>query len=164
MDNENGVMESRLIPIIREGIEVIKMIFFKQLKEYLLVNRPERDSAYCRRLAGCIINTLFGTENPAEPFASFAAANAEHIACEMRNIPWAFAKMRIPLSDALRVQFLCDSIEGIDSATILIQADELGILLHDRPVPLPKHFLDLVRRLGRGFNLLAENRMPPGNA
>jgi hypothetical protein len=72
--------------------------------------------------------------------------------------------MRIPLSDGLRVLFLCDSMEGIDSSPVLVRADELGILLHDRPVPLPKNFLELVRRLGKSFNLLIENLMPPGEA
>ena len=164
MDDKNAVMESRLIPIMREGIEVIKMIFFKQLKEDLLANRPECDRAYCGQLSGAVINTLFGTENTAEPFASFTAANAEHIDRILRTIQRSFAEMRIPLSDALRVQFLCDSMEGIDSGAILIQADELGILIHDRPVPMPKHFLDLVRRLGRRFNLLAPNGVPPTDA
>jgi hypothetical protein len=159
-----AALESKLIPIMREGVEVIKMIFFRQLKEYLLANRPECDSAYCGRLAGAVINTLFGTENDTEPFASFAAANAAHIDREINKIQRAFAAMRIPLSDGLRVQFLCDSMEGIDSSAILIQADELGILLHDRPVPLPKHFLDLVRRLGMDFNLLVPNGVPPADA
>lgn len=161
MDNEPAALASTLIPIMREGVEIIKMIFFKQLKEYLLANRPERDQAYCGRLAGGVVNRLFGTENPAEPFASFAAANAAHIEREMNNIPQAFAEMCPPLTEALRVQFLCDSMEGIDSSPILVQADEVGILLHDRPVPLPRHFLDLVRRLGSGFNLLVANRVPP---
>jgi len=164
MDNEPAALESKLIPIMREGVEVIKMIFFKQLKEYLLANLPERDSAYCGRLAGGVINTLFGTENPAEPFASFAEANRYRIDRELKRIPATFAKMRIPISDSLRVQFLCDSMEGIDSSAILVRADELGILVHDRPVPLPKSFLELVRRLGKSHNLLIENLMPPGEA
>jgi hypothetical protein len=157
-------MESKLIPIMREGIDVIKMIFFKQVKEYLLANDPAGDIAYCSRLAGSVINALFGTENPAEPFASFAEANRDRIDRELGNIPLAFEEMRIPLSDSLRVQFLCDSMEGIDSSAILIRADELGILHHDRPVPLPKNFLELVRRLGKSHNLLIENLMPPGEA
>ncbi len=62
--------------------------------------------------------------------------------------------LRIPITDALRVQFLCDSMEGIDSSVILLQAEELGVLLADREVPLPKNFLNLVRRLGSSFNIL----------
>ena len=164
MGSEPVEMESKLIPIMREGIDVIKMIFFKQVKEYLLANDPAGDIAYCGRLAGSVINALFGTGNPAEPFASFAEANRNRIDRELENIPLAFEEMRIPLSDSLRVQFLCDSMEGLDSSAILVQADKLGILLHDRPVPLPKNFLELVRRLGKGHNLLIENLMPPGEA
>jgi hypothetical protein len=164
MDSEPAELESKLIPIMREGVDVIRMIFFKQVKEYLLANNPAGDIAYCGRLAGSIINALFGTENPTEPFASFAQANRDRIDRELENIPLAFEEMRIPLSDSLRVQFLCDSMEGIDSSAILVQADELGILLHDRPVPLPKNFLELVRRLGKSHNLLIENLMPPGEA
>jgi hypothetical protein len=164
MGSESVELESKLIPIMREGVEVIKMIFFRQLKEYLFANNPDGDSAYCGRLAGSVINTLFGTENPAEPFASFAKANRGRIDRELKNIPLAFEEMRIPLSDSLRVQFLCDSMEGIDSSAILVRADKLGILLHDRSVPLPKNFLELVRRLGKSYNLLIENLMPPGEA
>jgi len=164
MGSAEGELESKLILIMREGVEVIKMIFFKQLKDYLLANYSGGDGAYCGRLAGSVVNTLFGTENPAEPFASFADANRERIARELKNIPLVFEEMRIPLSDGLRVLFLCDSMEGIDSSPVLVRADELGILLHDRPVPLPKNFLELVRRLGKSFNLLIENLMPPGEA
>jgi len=164
MGSEPVEMESKLIPIMREGVDVIKMIFFKQVKEYLLANDPAGDIAYCGRLAGSVINALFGTGNPAEPFASFAEANRNRIDRELENIPLAFEEMRIPLSDSLRVQFLCDSMEGLDSSAILVQADKLGILLHDRPVPLPKNFLELVRRLGKSHNLLIENLMPPGEA
>ena len=164
MGSEPIEMESKLIPIMREGVDVIKMIFFKQVKEYLLANDPAGDIAYCGRLAGSVINALFGTENPAEPFASFAEANRDRIDRELENIPLAFEEMRIPLSDSLRVQFLCDSMEDIDSSAILVRADKLGILLHDRPVPLPKNFLELVRRLGKSHNLLIENLMPPGEA
>ena len=164
MGGAEGELESKLIPIMREGVEVIKMIFFKQLKEYLLANSPDGEGAYCGRLTGSVINTLFGTENPAEPFASFVEANRDRIAIELKNIPVVFEEMRIPLSDSLRVQFLCDSMEGIDSSAILVRADELGILFHDRPVPLPKNFLELVRRLGKSHNLLIGNLMPPGEA
>jgi hypothetical protein len=164
MANTEAGFESKLIPIMREGVEMIRMIFFKQLKEYLLANNPDGDIAYCGRLAGSVINALFGTDNPAEPFASFVQNNRDRIEQELKNIPTTFEEMRIPLSDGLRVQFLCDSMEGIDSSAILVRADELDILLHDRPVPLPKNFLELVRRLGKSHNLLIENLMPPGEA
>jgi len=151
--------ESRLVPIMREGVETIKMIFFKQLKDSFVCRFANHDEVYCSRLAGAIINRLFGTENPAEPFASFAEENRDIIDQEIRKIPAAFSQLCIPLTDALRVQFLCDSVEHVDSSKILKNAEKCGILLHDREVPLPKHFLELVRRLGSGSNLLTPHQI-----
>jgi hypothetical protein len=154
MTEEIKVFESRLIPIMREGVETVKMVFFKQLKKVFVSRCADHNEAYCSRLAGAIINRLFGTENPAEPFASFAEENWDIIDQEIKKIPVSFAQLCIPLTDALRVQFLCDSMEQIDSSEVLKNAEEHGILLNDREVPLPKNFLELVRRLGSGFNLL----------
>jgi hypothetical protein len=150
----------RLLPIMREGVEIIKMVFYQRLKEYLAGCYADREELYSRRLAGCVINTLFGIENTAEPFASFAEDNRETIRQILQDIPSAFTEMRIPLTDGLRVQFLCDSMEGFENPDILIRADKLGILLHDRQVPLPKDFLALVRRLGASCNLLIRQDIP----
>ncbi|MFZ5994049.1 MAG: hypothetical protein ACOYU4_03540 [Thermodesulfobacteriota bacterium] len=146
--------ESKLIPIMREGVEVIKMIFFKKLKAHLSQKYPERETSFINKLSGAIINDLFGTPNPGEPFATFVKENRACIAEEMDHIAVEFEGMRIPLTDALRVQFLCDSQEGIDSSRILTHAKELHVLLVDREVPLPRHFLDLVRKLGSAFGFL----------
>ncbi|MEW6327053.1 MAG: hypothetical protein AB1487_05595 [Thermodesulfobacteriota bacterium] len=146
--------ESKLVPIMREGVEVIKMIFFKKLKAHLSQKYPWREAAYINKLAGAIINNLFGTPNPEEPFATFAEENKACIAEEMDHLATEFEGMRIPLTDALRVQFLCDNQEGIDSSRILARAQELHILLVDREAPLPRHFLDLVRKLGAAFGFL----------
>jgi hypothetical protein len=37
---------------------------------------------------------------------------------------------------------------------VLVRAERLGILLVDRKVPLPKTFMDLVRRVGVAHHLL----------
>ncbi len=58
----------RLIPIMREGVEVIKLILFKKLKSLFLEKYDEQDAVFSGRLAGVIINTLFGTPNQSEPF------------------------------------------------------------------------------------------------
>lgn len=139
---------------MREGVDVIKMIFFKKLKTYLSDKYPDREALYINKLSGAIMNDLFGTPNPEEPFASFARENESLIRKEMENIATEFEEMRIPLTDALRVQCLCDHQEGIDSSSILVRARELNILLIDREVPLPSHFMNLVRKLGGAFNLL----------
>ncbi|MCK8601751.1 hypothetical protein [Desulfoferrobacter suflitae] len=148
--------ESKLIPVLREGIDVIRMVFFKKLKLHLPRKYPHKDSSYINYLAGAVINEVFGSQNPAEPFAGFARENKFFIKLELKNIATDLPEMRIPLTDALRVQFLCDYQEGIDSSHILTQAREQGILMLDRDAPLPAKFMALVRRLGASFDLITQ--------
>lgn len=146
--------ENRLIPVLREGVDVIKMIFYKKLKIQLCKKYPHRSVDYINRLAGAIINALFGTPNQAEPFATFVADNKFFIKLELKNIAKDLPEMRLPLTDALRVQFLCDHQEGIDSSQILTLANQLGILALEREAPLPAKFMALVRKLGGSLDLL----------
>jgi hypothetical protein len=149
--------ESKLIPILREGVELVKMICFKRLKETLAKKHPDRDPAFIARLAGALVNAIFGTPALAEPFAVFVLNHANLIADEQTRVGAMLEELRIPLTDALRIQSLCDHQEGQDSTAILRQAQSLGILMPERDLPLPHSFIELVRRLGSGFGLL----LPP---
>jgi hypothetical protein len=147
-------VEQKLIPTLREGVEIIKMIFFKKLKEYLSRKYPDSDQVYIGKLSGAILNDLFGNPNPEEAFASFARTNKDRIETELGNISSEMEEMRIPLTDALRIQFLCDHQEGMDSTGVLTRAREHGVLLIDRDIPMPAKFMDLVRRLGGAFDII----------
>ena len=149
--------ESKLIPILREGVEIVKMISFKKLKEALAKKHPDREGAFIAKVAGALVNTIFGTPPHEEPFAVFARSHANLIAHEQAKGGAMLAELRIPLTDALRIQSLCDHQEGQESTATLLQAQALGILLADRDLPLPHSFIELVRRLGSGFGLL----LPP---
>lgn len=140
---------------MREGVDIIKMVFFKRLKAHLSQKYSDREPSYVNKLSGAIINELFATPNTEESFATFAEANKKYIEEEIKNIAAEFKKLRIPLTDALRVQVICDYQEGIDSSSILTRAQELDILLVEREIPLPKNFLNLVRKLGSSFDILA---------
>ena len=72
----------------------------------------------------------------------------------MRLLPTVFPELCGPLTDALRMQFLCDSREGIDRTDMLNHARDLNVLVLDRDLPLPKHFLEMVRTLGSGLRIL----------
>lgn len=148
---------SKLIPILREGIEIVKMISFKRLKEALAAKHPDQEAAFIAKLAGALVNVIFGAPAHEEPFAVFARNHAHLIAHEQTKIGAMLEELRIPLTDALRMQSLCDHQEGLDSTAVLQQAHNLGILLADRELPLPHSFIALVRRLGSGFGLL----LPP---
>ena len=146
--------ENRLIPILREGIDVVKMVFFRKLKAYLAAKYPERNAQWVSQLCGALINELFGQRNTEEPFGTFLKSHAAVIDLELKSIPGQFPEMLIPLTDALRVQTMCDYQEGMDTSAVLERARELGILLVDRELPLPAPFMNLVRRLGSAFGLL----------
>ncbi len=152
--------ESRLIPIMREGIDIIRMILYRKLKENLAARHPDRDGAFVGRLSGTLVNKIFGVENQEAPFLAFVAVHASLISQELARVASDLGELRIPLTDALRMQALCDHQEGLDSTSPLREAEKLGILLLDRDLPLPHSFIQLARSLGRGFGLVT----PPSAA
>jgi hypothetical protein len=156
-ESEQG-FESRLLPILREGVDVVKMVFFLRLRGVLGRDSSIVEPTVIPRLAGAVINELFGTPNPDPDFAAFRIEHAEIIEKVLNDIPATMQEMCIPLSDALRVVVLCDHQEsGCDGSAVLSRAQDLGVLLTDRDLPLPHRFLDLVRRLGKAHGLV----MPP---
>jgi len=151
---ESKEFESNLLPILREGIDVVKMILFKELKDHFVSRYPDRSSE-APRLAGAVLNVFFGTVSPDPAYAAFMEQNQAMIDTVIAEFPSRFEKFLIPLTDALRMQFLCDSREGIDdSADFLAVCKERGVLLDDRDLPLPHNFLFLVRRLGSAYGLI----------
>lgn len=146
--------ESRLLPILRQGVSVVKMVFFKTLKEHLRDRHPDKDVTFINMLTGAVVNDIFGSHNTAEPFPPFVSENRLLIEETLKRVPFELVDMMIPLTDALRVQALCDRQEGIDSLSILVHANDLKLLLVPREVPLPAHFMKMVRELGNKHNLL----------
>jgi hypothetical protein len=143
-------LENKLIPILREGIHIIKMVLFKTVRNGLAERYPHQERTFVNQLTGAMINELFCTPNHEEPFLSFAVTNRSRIEEEMKRIADDFPELKIPLTDALRVQFLCDSQEGLENPVMLTQARDLGILIVDRDIPLPDNFMTLARSLGEG--------------
>ncbi len=151
--------EKRLIPILREGIHIIKMFLYKTIRPGLAERYADRDRIYVNRLTGAIINELFGTPNWEEPFLTFNRENAAVIQGELRTLAENHPELKIPLTDALRVQFICDSQEGGENAQILSQAKDMGLLLMDRDFPLPDQFMNLARSLGELSDLTQQTPM-----
>ncbi|MEA3487296.1 MAG: hypothetical protein U9R20_06530 [Thermodesulfobacteriota bacterium] len=146
--------ESKLLPILRQGVAIVKMAFFKKLKNHLGAQNPDREAVFINMLAGAVVNDIFGTPNTAELFTSFVKENRNMIQETLKNVPLELVDMMVPLTDALRVQVLCDRQEGIDSLPILVHANELKLLLVPRKIPLPASFIKLVRELGNKHDLL----------
>lgn len=148
MDNE-----SKLVPILREGIEIVKVIFFKELRDHLR-HRPAWGNDFVMRLTAAVVNEVFGVQNQEAAFQEFVQTNRQTIAEVLATVGTDLAPLRIPLTDALRTMVLCDHQEGRDTSDLLKRAQENGILLVDRDLPLPNHFIDLVRRLGTALGIL----------
>ncbi len=149
--------ESRLVPILRQGVAVIQMVLFKRLKECLGDRHPEKEATFITMLTGAVVNDIFGTPNEGKPYLDFSEENGELIEETLKEVPLSLVDMMIPLTDALRVQVLCDHQEGIDSFSILTHANDLKILLVPREIPMPSRFITLVRELGNNHDIL----MPP---
>lgn len=147
-------VDNTLIPVLRQAVDVFKMILFKTLKADLAALHAEAPPAHIVQLAGATLNALFGIVNDAEPHASFAQSHDADIEKALSGIAATHADLREPLTDALRIQFLCDFEEGIDSQHILTRAANLGLLVADRETPLPKTFMHLARVLGIAHGVL----------
>ncbi|MDF1577901.1 MAG: hypothetical protein P1P81_05585 [Desulfobulbales bacterium] len=154
MEESAPGFESKLIPIMREGVEVVKMVCFRKLGSSLAERYPERDPKFRTMLTGAVLNKMFGVTNQQEPFASFAAANRELIDEQISCFAGHCPDLRIPLTDALRIQALCDRMAGAADDRPLEIARAAGILLADRVFPLPPGFLDMVRRIGKSYGLV----------
>lgn len=153
MTEDTKQIPTKLIAVLREGISVIQMVLFKELRTLFTEKHPERDVTNRAMLTGAIINKLFGTENPEEKFKKFNSENKGVIEQELLGLSAQFPELLGNLSDALRVQVLCDNMEGENSEHLLSQAEELNILLKDRELPLPSTFMTLIRRLGEKHGL-----------
>ncbi|MBA3029958.1 MAG: hypothetical protein FP816_14285 [Desulfobacteraceae bacterium] len=155
--------ESKLIPILREGVDIIKMVLFKELKSFLKKTYPPWSSSEINLLAGAILNSLFGTLHGEDPFQAYSEKQQATIERELGNLANHFPQLRIPVTDALRIQFLCDSLEGINNEEALVRAEKRGLLLRDREIPLPNTFISLAKTLGVTYSILSpssiENRI-----
>lgn len=146
--------EGKLVPILREGIEIVKVVFFKELRDLLRRRQAGWDNKYVVRVTAAVVNDLFGVRNEESVFMEFVERNRQAINEVRAMVGTELQTLRIPLTDALRTAVLCDFQEGLDTSPLLQQAQECGILLADRDLPLPNHFIDLVRRLGTAKGIL----------
>ncbi len=158
MDTKKSkIPESRLIPVLREGICVVQMVLFKELRSLLTRKYPDRDSLSIAMLTGAITNELFGTLNLEEKFQDFRRQNRAEIEQELLGLAQEFPALTAPLTDALRMLALCDLQEEKDSdnnTRLLTQAADIGLLIPERELPLPSTFMAMARSLGDAHHLI----------
>ena len=148
-------LDSTLTPVLRDAIDVVKMVLFKRLKSLLSGAYPQEDGHTIVRLSGAVLNALFGTVNTQEPHVGFARENRARIDATLFALVTRLPDLQGVLTDAVRMQFLCDVEDGIDSEHVLTRAAEIGLLAVDREIPLPKGFMALAREVGVANDVLA---------
>jgi hypothetical protein len=146
--------EPKLVPTLREGIHVIKMVLYRELKSVLISRHREMGPTHAKHLTGAVVNELFGVTHPESAMGTFAKENQNAVENASRLILEELDHLRIPLTDALRIQFLCDCHEGIDSTAVLEKAQKRDLLIAEREVPLPGAFMNIVRSFGRSYGIL----------
>jgi hypothetical protein len=154
MAEENREKQSQLLLALREAVTLVQMILFKAIRADLEPVKPGSDKMELSMLAGSITNEVFGTPNPEPKFAAFRQENIGEIEQRLLSLKDNYSFLCRYITDALRIQALCDHQEGGDSSQTLVRARNFGYLLEDRQVPLPSTFMTIVRELGKQYNLV----------
>jgi len=155
MSEKEVEIAGKLVPILREGVEMTKMLLFMKMKEALMVQEEQWPVSHRSKIIGAVLNDIFGVENLAPEFVKFSAENKADIARIIGDLPAILGDLNIILTDSLRIMVLCDHQEGVDNSMVLQQAEDKGFFLIDRDLPMPNTFIDLVRRLGGAYGLVA---------
>lgn len=147
-----------MIPVLREAICVVQMVLFKELRSLLAKKHPERDTLSVAMLTGAVTNELFGSLNMEEKFQDFRRQNQAAIEQELLGLALELPGLAAPLTDALRMQALCDQAmdenKEESNKRLLTQAAEIGLLLQERELPLPSTFMTMARTLGDEHRLI----------
>ncbi len=153
-DQEKQAKQSKLIASLREGVAIVQMILFKEVRDHLQQNHFSPNTKHLSMLAGAVTNEVFGTPNNEPHFLQFKEENKGDIEQTLLSLKDLFPGFARNLTDALRIQTLCDSQEGSDGSEVLLRAKEYGYLVEDRDIPLPSTFMTLIRILGEQHNLI----------
>lgn len=154
MSTDEYQKKSQIVAALHEGVAVVQMVFFKELRLQVGKRYPDMEQQAQLMLTGAITNELFGTPNMETRFVQFRENNKAIIEQELLGLAVNITQLRRYITDALRVQTLCDSHEGLDDTGVLEAADKIGILLKERDIPLPSVFMTFVRGLGEQYQLI----------
>lgn len=147
-------LDSKVIPVMREAVAMVQMIVYRELREKLTEKYIDWGQDNYRRLIGCIVNDIFGTPALDADSVEFAGEHREVVEEELRSLGDNVRDIIPCLTDALRMQTLCDHEEGVNTLPTLLRARALGVLQEDRPIPMPSTFMIIVRQLGAKYGLL----------
>lgn len=161
---EQGRVENRVLPLMREAVLLVRMVLHRELLQSLAKRRPELPVEERVQLCGALINNLFGTKPEDERIVRFAREHRHVVEEELRGLAGRTGKFKPMLTDALRMHVICDEQEGINSTASLLMAKALGLLDEERSLPLPSTFMLSVRTLAVAEGLTHPLTFPEANA
>ena len=153
--------DSKVVPVMREAIVMVQMILYRRLKDDVQKRYQDWSDQEKQWLAGAVVNNLFGTEAADPEVNVFARKQRQLIEQELRELKGRVADLIPHLTDALRMQTICDNHEGIHSLPCLLMAKELGLLDEERVLPMPSTFMIAVRKLGAEYGLVESFEATP---
>ena len=153
--------DSEVVPVMREAIVMVQMILYRCLIDDVQKRYQDWSDQEKQWLAGAVVNNLFGTEAADREVNVFARKQRQLIEQELRELKGCVADLIPHLTDALRMQTICDNHEGIHSLPCLLIARELGLLDEERVLPLPSTFMIAVRKLGAENGLVESFEATP---
>jgi hypothetical protein len=144
----------KVVPVMREAIVMVQMILYQRLKEDVRKRYQDWSDQEKTWLAGAVVNNLFGTEAADPQVNVFAREQRQLIEDELRELQSRVDDLIPHITDALRMQTICDNYEGIHSIPCLLMAKELGLLDEERVLPMPSTFMIAVRKLSAEYGLV----------
>ncbi len=154
MEDTPPAIDGKLIPIMREAVGLVQMVFYVELKGMLSEKTDMGKQPDIKRLSGAVVNDLFGIHPTRKRDASFATEHRLLIESALRETATQLPDLLPHLTDALRMQAICDLQEGNNTLATLLRAQALNILIKERPLPLPSTFITTVRTLGTRYGIV----------
>ena len=152
--------ENTVLPLMREAVLMVRMLLHRHLLADFASRRANMAPEERVRLAGALVNNLFGTQPEDSSVAAFAQQERALVEEELRGLAARTGKLGPLLTDALRMHCICDEQEGRNSTASLLLAQTVGLLDLERPVPLPSTFMLSVRALAVAEGLVQPMEAP----
>jgi len=153
-DQKERGFDNRMIPVMREAVAIMQMILFFEVREDVASRYSDWPEQQRKQLAGAIVNDVFGDPARDAKAWEFAGKHRDLIEKELKGLAARIPDLLGHLTDALRMQTICDNQEGVHSIPTLLRARVVGILQEDRTLPMPSTFMISIRNLGARYGLV----------
>lgn len=160
-NGEKPFIESKLIPMMREAVETVQVVLFSRLKQCYAKEYPELSAKEQARLSGAVVSDLFGTPSTDPENRAFVKENFFLIEEKLKCVAEEIEDLLGIVTDALRMQVICDNQEGVNTLPTLLRAKAVGVLQEERVLPMPSTFMLAVRTLGSEIGVLEQMKVTP---